>query len=107
MFPLSDSDRGKHFAPPRSPNRITLYEIVDAVPHRDHPVTITWSDGARGVMDFLEIVDRGGWFTPLRDPDHFTADMILLPGGRGLTWPEEIDYSANGPRREPFPRGKS
>ena len=31
--------------------------------------------------------------------------MILLPGGIGLTWPEEIDYSADGLRREAFPNG--
>ena len=47
---------------------VVLYEIVDAVAHPDHTVTITWSDGVRGVVDFLPIIDRGGWFTPLRDP---------------------------------------
>jgi hypothetical protein len=84
---------------------VVLYEIVDAVAHPDHTVTITWSDGVRGVVDFLPIIDRGGWFTPLRDPDWFTSTMILLPGGIGLTWPEEIDYSADGLRREAFPNG--
>jgi hypothetical protein len=46
-----------------------LYEIAEAIAHPDHTVTITWSDGARGVVDFLPIIDRGGWFTPLRDGD--------------------------------------
>jgi hypothetical protein len=29
----------------------------------------------------------------------------MLSGGRGLTWPEEIDYSADGLRRDAFPNG--
>jgi hypothetical protein len=82
-----------------------LYEIVAAVAHPDHTVTITWSDGVRGVVDFMPIIDRGGWFTPLRDPDYFVANMIMLSGGRGLTWPEEIDYSADGLRHDAFPYG--
>ena len=82
-----------------------LYEIIDAVAHPDHTVTITWSDGVRGTVDFLPLIDRGGWFTPLRDPDYFVANMTMLAGGRGLTWPEEIDYSADGLRRDAFPNG--
>jgi hypothetical protein len=84
---------------------VVLFEITVAVAHPDHTVTIVWSDGTRGVVDFLPIIDRGGWFTPLRDPDHFVSTMILLPGGIGLTWPEEIDYSSDGLRRAAFPNG--
>ena len=82
-----------------------LYEIVRAFAHPDHTVTITWSDGVTGSIDFLPIIDRGGWFTPLRDPDYFVSTMVLLPGGIGLTWPEEIDYSADGLRQTAFPFG--
>ena len=84
---------------------MVLFEIVEAVAHHDHTVTITWADGLCGTVDFLPIIERGGWFTPLRDPDYFVANMILLAGGVGLTWPEEIDYSADGLRREAFPNG--
>src|ERR1700744_2524734 len=84
---------------------MVLYEIVDAVAHADHTVTITWSDGARGVVDFLPIIDRGGWFTPLRDGDYFVSTMIILEGGVGLTWPEEIDYASAALRRDAFPHG--
>lgn len=82
-----------------------LFEIAQAVAHPDHTVTIVWSDGVRGTVDFLDIVDRGGWFTPLRDPEYFVSTMVVLPGGAGLTWPEEIDYSADGLRRAAFPNG--
>jgi hypothetical protein len=82
-----------------------LFEITDAVAHPDHTVTITFSDGLRGVVDFLPVIDRGGWFTPLRDGDYFVATMRMLDGGTGLTWPEEIDYSADFLRRLAFPNG--
>jgi len=80
-------------------------DITEAVADPDHSVTILWSDGVRGVVDFLPIIDRGGWFTPLRDGDYFAATMVLLPGGAGLTWPEEIDYSADFLRQVAFPAG--
>ncbi len=82
-----------------------LYEIAEATAHPDHTVTITWSDGVSAVIDFLPIIDRGGYFTPLRDGDYFAATMIVLDDGVGLTWPEEIDYSSDGLRREAFPYG--
>jgi hypothetical protein len=84
---------------------VRLFGIVAAVASTDHTVAITWSDGVFGVLDFLPIIDRGGWFTPLRDGDYFAATMVLLPDGAGLTWPEEIDYSADFLRRVAFPNG--
>ncbi len=36
---------------------MSLHRIVKAVAHPDHTVTITWSDGVRGVVDFLPIED--------------------------------------------------
>ncbi len=78
---------------------MTLFEITGAIVHPDHTVTVTWSDGVSGTVDFLPIIDRGGWFTPLRDGDYFAATMVILPNGAGLTWPEEIDYSADFLRR--------
>jgi hypothetical protein len=84
---------------------VTLFELTDAIAHPDHTVTIVWSDDARATVDFLPIVDRGGWFTPLRDGDYFVSTMIVLPAGAGLTWPEEIDYSADFLRQIAFPNG--
>jgi Protein of unknown function (DUF2442) len=84
---------------------VRLFDIVEAVAGTDHTVAITWSDGVCGVVDFLPIIDRGGWFTPLRDGDYFAATMVALPDGAGLTWPEEIDYSADFLRLVAFPNG--
>jgi hypothetical protein len=82
-----------------------LFEITSARAHPDHTISIVWSDGVRAVVDFLPFFDRGGWFSPLRDPEWFVANMIVLEGGRGLTWPEEINYSADLLRAEAFPFG--
>ena len=84
---------------------MTLFEITQALARPDHTVSITWSDGVCGEVDFLPVIDRGGWFTPLRDGDMFAATMIILPAGKGLTWPEEIDYSADFLRLVAFPNG--
>lgn len=84
---------------------MTLFEIIEAIARPDHTVSITWSDGVRGLVDFLPIIDRGGWFTPLRDGDYFVSTMVMLPDGAGLTWPEEIDYSADFLRQVAFPNG--
>ena len=82
-----------------------LFEIAAAVAYPDHTVAISWSDGVSATIDFLPIIDRGGWFTPLREGDMFAATMMLLPDGAGITWPEEIDYSADFLRRVAFPNG--
>ena len=82
-----------------------LHDIVRAEARPDHTIEITWSDGASAVLDFLPFFDRGGWFSPLRDPDYFVANMIVLPNGAGLTWPEEINYPSDMLRAEAFPFG--
>ncbi len=84
---------------------MNLFEIASAVAHPDHTVWIIWSDGVAGVVDFLPIIDRGGWFTPLREGEYFVSTMVVLPGGAGITWPEEIDYSADFLRQVAFPNG--
>jgi hypothetical protein len=84
---------------------VRLFDIARAVASADHTVAITWSDGASAVVDFLPIIDRGGWFTPLRDGDYFASTMVVLDDGAGLTWPEEIDYSADFLRTVAFPNG--
>jgi hypothetical protein len=84
---------------------VSLFEIQQATAQSDHTVRIAWTDGVAAVVDFLPIIDRGGWFTPLRDGDYFAATMVVLPVGAGLTWPEEIDYSADFLRRVAFPSG--
>ena len=80
-----------------------LYEISDAIAHPDHTVTVTWNDGARGIVDFGPFIRRGGLFAALAEPDYFVREMRILRGGFGLTWPNEVDFSCDGLRRDAFP----
>ncbi len=82
-----------------------LWTIRSAAARPDHMLEVTWTDGQSAVIDFLPIIDRGGWFTPLRDGDVFASSLVLLPDGAGVTWPEEIDYSADFLRMVAFPNG--
>jgi hypothetical protein len=80
-----------------------LYEIAEAVPHPDHTVTVTWSDGARACVSIAPFLAKGGVFAPLKDPDYFVREMQVLRGGIGITWPNEVDFSADGLRQDAFP----
>jgi hypothetical protein len=82
-----------------------LYEIAEAVPHPDHTVTVTWADGARGVVSFAPFLAKGGIFAALKDPDYFVREMRILRGGIGLTWPNEVDFSEGPSRRGARPEG--
>jgi hypothetical protein len=84
-----------------------LYEIAEAVPHPDHTVTVTWADGVRGVVSFAPFLAKGGVFAALKDPDYFVREMRILHGGIGLTWPNEVDFSADGLRHDASPKEQS
>ncbi len=80
-----------------------LSKIIKAIAHPDHRVTITWSDGAHGTVDLAPFISRGGVFAALGDSDWFVREMRILPDGIGLTWPNEVDFSADGLRQDAFP----
>jgi hypothetical protein len=80
-----------------------LYLITSAEAHPDHTVTITWADGARGVVDFMPFIARGELFTALQEPAYFVREMHILRGGIGLSWPNEVDFSSDGLRQDAFP----
>ena len=44
-----------------------------------------------------------GVFEPLKDPDYFVREMRLMRGGIGLTWPNEVDFSADALRQDAKP----
>ena len=79
-----------------------LYEIAEAVPHPDHTVTVTWADGVCGVVSLAPFLSKGGVFAALKDPGFFVREMRILHGGIGLTWPNEVDFSADGLRHDAF-----
>ena len=80
-----------------------LFRITNAAAHRDHTVTITWSDGAQATVDLAPFIARGGLFAALEDATWFVREMRVLPDGIGLAWPDELDFSADGLRQDAFP----
>jgi len=80
-----------------------LYEIIEAKAYPDHTVSLIWSDGVKGIVDFSLYLSRGELFADLQDPFYFTEEMRVLRGGIGIAWPNEVDFSADGLRRDAFP----
>ena len=80
-----------------------LYEITHAVAHPNHTVTITWSDGIQGEVNFTPFITKGV-FAALQDPAYFVREMRLLRSRIGLEWPNEVDFSADGLRYDAFPQ---
>jgi len=76
-----------------------IYEIANAEPDRHHHMG---RRRARGV-DFAPFIQRGEVFAALEDPTYFVSEMNILRGGIGLTWPNEVDFSADGLRHDAFP----
>jgi hypothetical protein len=43
----------------------------------------------------------------LQDPDYFVRETRILQGGIGITWPNEVDFSADGVCHDAFPKEES
>ena len=80
-----------------------IYRIMKALPHPDHTVTVTWSDGVEAVVDLAPVLAKGVVFQPLKDPDYFTARMQIATDRLGIEWPTRVDFSADGLRFRAFP----
>ena len=80
-----------------------LYRINNAVAHRDHTVTVTWSDGVTAAVDLTPVIVKGNVFAPLQDPDYFVGRMQIAADRLGLEWPNRVDFSADGLRFRAFP----
>jgi hypothetical protein len=80
-----------------------LYRITSAVAHRDHTVTVTWSDGVTAEVDFGPVVAKGNIFALLQDAAYFVGEMRIAADRLGLEWPNRVDFSADGLRFRAFP----
>ena len=61
----------------------------------DQTVEIEWGDGSLSVVDFAPTIEKGGVFAALGDRDFFVGKLSLGGDGDWLTWPGEIDFSAD------------
>lgn len=88
--------------PQKIADQFILCQITGAEAHPDHTVTMTWADGARGIVDFAPFIARGELFTALQEPDYFVREIHILRGGIGLSWPNEVDFASDGLRQDAF-----
>ncbi len=61
----------------------------------DYTVEIEWGDGSRSVVDFAPTIEKGGVFAPLADMDLFVNRLSIGDDGDWLSWPGDIDFSAD------------
>lgn len=71
-----------------------LRKITSAHSISGHEVELRWDDGSTSVADFCAIIEQGGVFTPLAEPEVF-AQVAVDPSGRFIVWPGEIDFCAD------------
>jgi hypothetical protein len=80
-----------------------LYRIEKAIAHRDHTLTVTWSDGVEAVVDLSKVVAKARVFAAMQDPGYFVKGMRVADDGLGVEWPNRVDLSADGLRFMAFP----
>lgn len=71
-----------------------LYRITSAIPKPDYTLHLTYSDGTAVVVDFKAVIDEGGVYAPLANPDVFNH-VSIGSRGRFIQWPGEIDFCAD------------
>ncbi len=74
-----------------------LERITDAVWDGGRRVRITFADGFAGVVDLTPLIEKGGTFSGLDDPE--TPSRVKIGGGgRFLVFPGGIDLCADALR---------
>lgn len=63
----------------------------------DHRLSLTYDDGVTGEVDFGSIIQRGGVFSALDDPEFFRR-VEISDDGRYIVWPGELDFCADALR---------
>lgn len=61
----------------------------------DYTVELQWGDGSRTVVDFAATIKKGGVFSALADRDFFVNRLTIGGDGDWLSWPGELDFSAD------------
>jgi len=71
-----------------------LRSIRGVAPEPNYKLCLTYTDGETIVVDFTPVVQRGGVFAPLSDPEFF-SQVSIGERGRYIQWPGELDFCAD------------
>ena len=69
--------------------------IEEAEARPDYKVEIHWGDSSRSVVDFAPTIRKGGVFAALADKEIFVGRLSVGGDGDWLSWPGDIDFSAD------------
>lgn len=73
---------------------MVLRFVLKASANGDSLLRLVFADGEERVVDFKPVIQRGGVFTRLSDPQLF-ARVSVSKDGRYIEWPGEIDFCAD------------
>ena len=66
--------------------------LIEATPVDGHPVHGRFEDGTSADVDLRYLVDYGGVFEPLSDPDYF-RQLRADPEAGTIVWPNQADIA--------------
>ena len=66
--------------------------LLEARPTAGYGVYVRFEDGLRAEVDLSYLLDYGGVFEPLRDPEFF-RQLRVYPEGETISWPNEADIA--------------
>lgn len=66
--------------------------LIHAEPVGGYAVRVRFDDGISGEVDLSYLLDYGGVFEPLRDPDYF-RQLRADPEAGTIVWPNEADIA--------------
>ncbi len=73
-----------------------MFTVIKSAKARpDYSVEIEWGDGSRSVVDFAPTIQKGGVFAALTTKDFFVDRLAIGGDGDWLSWPGELDFSAD------------
>jgi len=71
-----------------------LRAIRSVAPEQNYKLRLTYADGETIIVDFIPVIQRGGVFAPLSDPEFF-SQVSIGERGRYIQWPGELDFCAD------------
>jgi hypothetical protein len=65
---------------------------IEATPTEGYVVHVRFEDSTRADVDLSYLLDYGGVFERLRDPEHF-RQLRIDPGAGTIVWPNDADIA--------------
>jgi Protein of unknown function (DUF2442) len=70
----------------------TTPQLIEATPADDYVVHVSFDDGLSANIDLSYVLDFGGVFEPLRDPEYFCRLRADSDAGT-IVWPNRADVA--------------